>query len=119
VSTFVKDKDTLPPLLTDTTRWNKILFSFYNRVTVKMMNDTLISYFYDDDTLHHQITFTQRDDTTLKYSFAYQPLNNNMLEFRSNNSKDSISMRLNKIDVNDFLLIKRGFHWINEYPLNR
>jgi hypothetical protein len=120
VTTFVKDKDTLLPLLTDTMRWNKILFREYNRITIKMMNDTLISYTYNDDTLHHQITFTQRDDTTLKYSFAYLPANSNMLELRSvNNSRDSIYMLLNKIEVNDFLLLKRGFHWINEYPLNR
>lgn len=119
VSTYVKDKDTLAPLLTDTTRWNKILFREYNRITVKMMNDTLIAYTYADDTLKHTITFTQRDDTTLKYSFTYVPVNKDVLELMSVGRKDSIYMQLNKIDVNDFLLMKRGFHWINEYPLNR
>jgi len=119
VATYVKDKDTLPPLLTDTTRWNKILIREYNRITVKMMNDTLVAYSYSEDTLHSTITFTQRDDTTLKYAFSYLPVNNGILELQSTGRKNSIYMQLNKIDVNDFLLMKRGFHWINEYPLNR
>ena len=25
---------------------------------------------------------------------------------------------LRRVDKSDFLLLSRGFHWINEYPLN-
>jgi hypothetical protein len=27
--------------------------------------------------------------------------------------------RLHKLDASKFLLLARGFHWINEYPFNR
>jgi uncharacterized membrane protein YphA (DoxX/SURF4 family) len=118
VVTFVKNRDTLPPLLTDTTRWNKLLFREYDRITIKMMNDTLMAYNYKDDSLKHELQLTQRDDTTLKYNFIYNPIDKTRLELRSM-GKDSIYMQLSKIEVNDFLLMKRGFHWINEYPLNR
>jgi hypothetical protein len=30
-----------------------------------------------------------------------------------------VSMRLRKIDPSKFLLLSRGFHWINEVPFNR
>ncbi len=32
---------------------------------------------------------------------------------------DSIYMKLVRLETGDNLLMKRGFHWINEYPLNR
>lgn len=118
VETFTENNDTLPPLLTDTTRWNKILFREYDRITIKMMNDTLIAFTYKDDTLKHVLHLTQRDDTTLKYNFTYNAIDKNRLELRST-GKDTMYMQLSKIDVNDFLLTKRGFHWINEYPFNR
>lgn len=118
VETFTENKDTLPPLLTDTRRWNKILFKEYDRITIKKMNDTLIAFTYKDDTLKHVLQLIQRDDTTLKYNFTYNAVDKNRLELRST-GKDNMYMQLNKIDVKDFLLTKRGFHWINEYPLNR
>ena len=117
INTFIKNTDTLPPLLTDTTRWNKLVFGYYDRVSVKMMNDTLISFTYDNDTLKHQLTLIGRSDTTLKYHLAYRVLTADTLELTSD--EHNIYMKLNKINANDFLLMNRGFHWINEYPLNR
>lgn len=32
---------------------------------------------------------------------------------------DTVAIRLQKVDENSFLLRSRGFHWVNEYPLNR
>jgi uncharacterized membrane protein YphA (DoxX/SURF4 family) len=117
INTFVKNTDTLPPLLTDTTRWNKLVFGYYDRVSVKMMNDTLISFTYVDDTLHHQLTLTGRSDTALKYLLNYRTLPADTLELTSN--EINLYMKLNKINAKDFLLVNRGFRWINEYPLNR
>ena len=118
VATFIRNNDTLAPLLTDTIRWNKILFDNYNRITIKKMNDTLIAYTYTNDTMSHELRLTQRDDATLTYNFTYNVVDKNRIELKSTH-KDAIYMQLNKIDVNDLLLMKRGFHWINEYPLNR
>ncbi len=117
INTFVKNTDTLPPLLTDTTRWNKLIFGYYNRVSVKMMNDTLIAFTYIDDTLKQRLTLTGRSDTTLKYQLTYKILPADTLELTSN--ENGLYVKLNKINAKDFLLVNRGFHWINEYPLNR
>jgi hypothetical protein len=32
---------------------------------------------------------------------------------------DSLVLRLRRIDENRFLLMNRGFHWIQEQPFNR
>jgi hypothetical protein len=32
---------------------------------------------------------------------------------------DSLVMRLRRLDENKFLLMNRGYHWIQEQPFNR
>jgi hypothetical protein len=32
---------------------------------------------------------------------------------------DTMQVLLKKKDVKDYLLVNRGFHWVNEYPFNR
>jgi hypothetical protein len=32
---------------------------------------------------------------------------------------DSLHVRLHRIDETKFLLLSRGYHWINELPFNR
>ncbi len=118
IATFVKNKDTLPPLLTDTVRWNKLVFGSYDRVSAELMNDTLIAYTYVDDTLKHILTMKQRNDTSLKYRFNYLSLPGDTLQLASADDR-GLLMKLNKINVNEFLLLKRGFHWVNEFPFNR
>ena len=83
------------------------------------MNDSVSYYSFQEDSLHHQITLTERNDNGLKYSFSYRILNKNQLELTSNDRLDTTYMKLTKMNTDDFLLMKRGFHWINEYPLNR
>lgn len=119
VDTFVKSKDTIPPLLTDTRRWSSITVTEYMYCSVKKMNDSVSYYSFQEDSLHHQITLTERNDNGLKYSFSYRLLNKNQLELKSNDRLDTTYMKLTKMNTDDFLLMKRGFHWINEYPLNR
>ena len=34
-------------------------------------------------------------------------------------AQDTVNIRLRRIDPKTFLLLNRGYHWINERPLNR
>ena len=119
VENFVRNRDTLAPLLTDTLRWKNIIFSNYNRASIKKMNDTLIGFTYKEDTILKRIILTQREDTLLKYSFAYSKGKVGTMDLKGFVGKDSVSLLLSKIDLNGLLLNNRGFNWINEYPLNR
>ena len=120
VERFAKRADTLPPLLTDTVRWNKILFREYDRVTVKLMNDTLVSYTYAQDSAKQQFTIKQREDTTIKYVFSTsKKAGPDILELWTVNRPDTLYLRLRKINISEFPLLKRGFNWVNEYPYNK
>ena len=34
-------------------------------------------------------------------------------------NQDSLKIKLKKKSENQFILVSRGFHWVNEYPFNR
>jgi hypothetical protein len=36
-----------------------------------------------------------------------------------NMDSHKMHMQLELVDLNKFLLVSRGFHWIQEYPFNR
>ena len=84
------------------------------------MNDTLVSYTYSLDSAKQQFTIKQREDTTIKYVFSTsKKAGPDILELWTVNRPDTLYLRLRKINVNDFPLLKRGFNWVNEYPYNR
>jgi hypothetical protein len=119
VVTFVRNKDTLPPLTTDTVRWSKLIISYEGGVQIKFMNDTMRYYASAIDTVKRKMVINAYGDTLHKFHFTYTLLKPDMMLLKGNWKKDSVLMQLHQQDVNNFPLIKRGFHWVNEFPFNR
>lgn len=119
VETYLKNTVVIPPLLTDKTRWNKIILSKFNRGAVQMMDDTLHVYTYHDNPDKNELQLNDRNSDQLEYTFKYLLVDNNHIEMESEDLGKSIYLKLVRLDPGDYLLMKRGFHWINEYPFNR
>ncbi|MBN4066062.1 hypothetical protein JYT51_01865 [Candidatus Amoebophilus asiaticus] len=119
VETFIYDGDTLPPLLTDNTRWKKMTIEWEEHVVIYLMNDSTKGYAFKPDTVEKTITMYSYADTTSKYLFKYLQPTNDHLTFSGVLKEDSLTIHMKKIDINKFLLVNRGFHWINESPYNR
>ena len=119
VETFYKDTSVIPPLTTDKTRWNRVILSNFDRCTVQMMDDTLQAYTYQVNPDTYEIRFSDQFNDDVKYTFKYQQTDKDHIEMKSEAPYDSIYMKLVRLETDDYLLMKRGFHWINEYPLNR
>jgi len=119
VETFVLNKDTLPPLTTDTTRWAKMTVSYAGDVQINLMNDSVKSYAFKPDTIKHIITVYAYADTIHKFNLNYTIQKSNIMLLTGTWKKDSVRIRLRKLDPNKYRLVSRGFHWVNEYPLNR
>ena len=89
------------------------------RYTNTMMSDSNVHIsFKPDEKKHTTVAYTYAD-TTNKYHFAYIMPNPQILIRKGQWKKDSIHIRLHKLDLDNFLLIKRGFHWVNKFPFNR
>jgi hypothetical protein len=119
VKAFIVNKDTLKPLTTDTVRWRKLAISYPGNAFVKFINDSTNYFAFKIDTLKKKIVMNKYSDTVHKYTFTYYTPNKDSLVLKGTFKKDSIQVRFHKDDVNKFLLVRRGFHWINEYPFNR
>ncbi|RYU90052.1 hypothetical protein EWM62_10955 [Mucilaginibacter terrigena] len=119
VQSFVRNKDTIPPLKTDTTRWDKLTVSYEGRARVVMSDDTIRTHDFKIDTLKHTIDMYSYADTTGKAHYTYSYPAKDVLLLKGTMRNDSITIRLKKFDLNRFRLLNRGFHWINEYPYNR
>jgi len=117
--TFIRNGDTLPPVITDSTRWRKLLVDVNDRVSIKYMNDKLERIGFRPDTVAKTITMFSLADTARKSLLHYTQPAKDELVFRGRLRDDSIHIHMKKFNHNDFLLIKRGYHWINERPFSR
>jgi hypothetical protein len=113
--TVIRNKDTVPPLTTDTTRWKQLIIQFEKYSTVKLMNDSIQYFNFVVDTMAKTVTIYNYADTLNKSKFSYV-MDSSYLILNGMMSKDSLYMKFKKIDLNSFRLLNRGFHWINEYP---
>ncbi|RRB02721.1 hypothetical protein [Larkinella rosea] len=122
VESFAVNGDTLRPMMTDTTRWRQVVVAGYRKypsLTIRLMNDSLRRFAFEPDTVKLKAVLYTRFDTAHKYRLSYQRPDTNTLILKGMFRKDSIYARLKKQNIEQFLLVNRGFHWINEYPLNR
>ena len=119
VKTFVRNKDTLAPLTTDSTRWRNLIISYPGYSSIKMMNDRFSYYAFQPDTVKKNIVMYSYSDTTKKSTLAYSFIGADSMQLRGKWMGDSVFITMKKFDLNNFLLVSRGFHFINEYPLNR
>lgn len=119
VNQFVMNNDTLPPLTTDTIRWQRMIVQWPGRTIIQLMDDKFHYYNFEPDTIAKTMSIYQGQDTLNKQLFEYEWKTEELLSMRGIWQKDSvlIDMRLRK--ATDFLLVNRGFNWINERPFNR
>ncbi len=115
---FIRNKDTILPLTTDTTRWKQLIVDFDKNVQIKFMNDKYQWFNFSVDTIKHFISLNSYADTMSKSFLSYK-IDSSWLTLKGNLFHDSVYIRLKKYDAQSFVLMNRGFHWINEYPFNR
>ncbi|MCU0447889.1 MAG: hypothetical protein MUE85_23565 [Microscillaceae bacterium] len=120
VETFVMNRDTLPPLITDATRWRRLLINRQNAATVMLMNDSLKRYNFQPNLQKKTfLVYTNDADSTQKSTLTYTEPFKNQLVLQGILKKDTLKIHLKKTDLKKFLLLNRPFNWINEYPFNR
>ncbi len=119
VMDFVQNGDTLPPLLTDDDRWQRLIFDDPTRAIVIYMDDRLRYYVSSTDTVDQTVTFTiGRDSLRKDYPFSYEKIDDGLV-LNGVLEQDTLSMRLKTYDLSKFYLTNRSFHWVNEVPWHR
>lgn len=118
VTTFVRNKDTIQPLLTDKERWRYIFFEFPKTVQISRMDKSRYGLNSEIDTNERKIKLVEFNDSTLVYTMDFEKTDTT-LKISGVFRKDTIFCETKRLDKKDFRLTSRGFNWINEYPYNR
>jgi uncharacterized membrane protein YphA (DoxX/SURF4 family) len=120
VESFTRDGQVLPPLVGDTTRWRYVGINRFGRVSVRMMDDTVKRFSLQDDTVKGTVTLSEGRGPTEKKSVltSSQPDAEHWV-LQGPFQDGTVEIRLKKVDESQFLLVSRGFNWIQEYPFNR
>ncbi len=107
------------PLLTDNDRWRRIIFQIPERTSFQRMDDTFAYFDSKFDAAKKSLTMTKYDDPTWSATFTFQQTAPDRLVLDGEMDGKSVQMRLELQPRENFLLVSRGFRWIQEYPFNR
>ena len=106
---FIKNQDTIPPLLTDRNRWRFLIIDLKKEAIVKKMTDSIERYEFKEDANKREISFSNSSHR-IHQKFNYDLQATEKLTLYG----EDIKIILNKVPITKFRLLNRKFHWINE-----
>ncbi|MFZ0638239.1 MAG: hypothetical protein WAN33_00110 [Candidatus Acidiferrales bacterium] len=120
---FAVDGQERAPLVTDLLRWRRVTFDSFGTIrafaTVYSMDDTAHPYGFVIDTAKKTVTLTKASDKNWKANFAYERTTPTELVLDGTMDNHKIHAQFEQVDVSKFLLLSRGFHWVQERGMNR
>jgi hypothetical protein len=116
VEEFRYDGQTLPPLLTDQTRWRRFITERPNGISFRGMNDSTHGYVVAFNVPKSTIYST---DPKTPLTLIWTRPDAGHLTLEGTISGHQVSARLKRKDESKTNLWGRGFHWVNERAFNR
>ncbi|WP_299899861.1 hypothetical protein [uncultured Aquimarina sp.] len=118
VTNFVVNGDTLTDYRSDK-RWKNIRIEREGSVQIEKMSKKRENFSIEmDSSTNGRIKFIPSSGDTESFNFYYTKTKNT-LDFNFIHKNDTIYGQTTKMGVDKFLLVNRGFNWINERPYNR
>lgn len=114
---FIKNGDTLTPILGESQYWRYIIFEYEETMSVSKL----------DDTMEWFKAAVNEDKQTIKLKSYRDSTNAGLLNYEQTDNTftlsgvlngDTIDLQLSPKKKRDFELMGRGFHWVNEFPRN-
>jgi hypothetical protein len=120
-----------PPLLTDTERYHRLIVSNAQSIVFERMDGSLVSQPVKVDMAGKSMNLTAAPPpaanappvaiplSTAAGRFAFEQPDPKTLVLDGDLGGRKMRLRLAQYDLNKFLLLTRGFNWVQEYPFNR
>lgn len=105
-----------PGLVTDRSRWRRLIFEAPTRMSLQRMDDTFLNRTVNIDTAKKVVQVTDKDWTT---DLTYERSDDDHMTVDGAIQGKRYGFVLKRFDREKFLLVSRGFHWIQEAPFNR
>jgi hypothetical protein len=108
-----------PPAGVEMLRWRRVIFDSPFVVAVQLTSDSRRRYGLTLDAAKKTLALTKRDDPAWKSALSYQQPAPGRLTLAGTFEGRKVRASLHRVEEPEFLLVTRGFHWVNEYPFNR
>ena len=108
------DEQPRPPLLSDSIRWRRAIFDYPDRMAFQRTDDSFAPYGASVNLPDRTLALTKSDDKNWTASFTFQRPAGDQLILDGRMDNHQVHMELQLTDRNSFLLVSRGFHWIQE-----
>lgn len=122
VSEFVQDGLVRPPLMTDSTRWQTVVFDNPKAFTVVSMDGKRTQYFMRLDDAHRSATLWPASNPEKITMLTLQNPDPNRLTLDGQYEGHHVNAKMTRVDMTDpakYPLVNKGLHWINPYIDNR
>ena len=107
------------PLLTDYDRWRRVVFDSPQSMGFERMDDSFGGFAATYDAKQAALALKKRNDPKWKGQLTVRRQGAGHITLDGRLGQHTTHMQLSRIDRNKFVLISRGFHWIQDYPFNR
>ena len=107
------------PLLTDYDRWRRVIFDFTTSTSFQRMDESFASFGSSINDKSKTLTLAKDDDKNWKANFTFDRTARDRLVLDGAMNGHGIHMELELVDLDQFPVVNRAFHWINDYPFER
>jgi len=107
------------PLVTDYGRWRRVVIQNANFVFFQRMDETFVNYPAKFDDKANTIALTKPTDKNWHATLAVQRSGTDRMTLTGSLDALRIELRTTLFDRAKFLLVSRGFNWVQELPFNR
>ncbi len=108
-----------PPLLNDPERFRRVIFGHPQSVAFQRMDDSFASYTANISEVKKSIALVDASDKTSKARYTFKRIGSQRLVLDGVAGKHHLRMDLALVDRSKFLLVSRGFNWVQDYPFHR
>src|SRR5262245_15499419 len=108
-----------PPLVTDDQRWRRVIFDRPGRAVFQKMDESLVVFAVKIDQEGKTIELTKTDDKNWKATLSFARPATDRLTLNGAMDGNQLIIDLRPMDREQFLVLNRGFHWVQERPFNR
>ena len=114
---FIRNNDTIPPLDMDSLRWKQLVIDggAWNQLgAIRFNSNVRVTYHVEVDTATQILKLNAINDTTQRFSFNYFKSDTERLLLKGIWKGDTLEILASKYDLDNYLLHKEKFTWINE-----
>jgi uncharacterized membrane protein YphA (DoxX/SURF4 family) len=119
VDEFTVDGRLRPAVLGDPLRWQRLIVMENGLAAMQPMTGRLEYASFRVEPRNKSFTLTKPSQFGWRAEFAYEDPQRDQLILRGQLDGQPVTATLHRVDESQFLLLNRGFHWINEFSLNQ